>query len=382
MKLNNLRLVFKYALVVLLIACCGGTALYSRALHTNASASSAGSMIVLEASTNRILNQQNAYSKRYMASTTKILTAITAIKNCDVEDIVAVDKKAVGVEGSSIYLQAGEKLRVLDLLYGLMLQSGNDTAVALAIHIGGSVEKFAEMMNQTAKLAGATNSNFVNPHGLHHDNHYTTAYDLGLISTYALKDSIFAKIVATKSHTVDRPAKGWKHEIKNKNKILHSFEGGDGVKTGFTKKAGRCLVSSATRNGMQVVCVVLNCGPMFEECRALMQRAFNNYSLVNVLQSYEFAGIANVKNGRVEEVGAYSHKALYYPLRKEEHEQVTKLVEFDELKAPIAKDQKIGKILIKLHDRVLFDQDLFSIDKVQSINIMDKLRQLLPDWLS
>ncbi|MCL1945175.1 MAG: D-alanyl-D-alanine carboxypeptidase [Firmicutes bacterium] len=347
----------------------------------DAHASSASSMIVLEASTNRILKQQNAYSKRYMASTTKIVTAITVIKHANLDDIVTVPKEAVGVEGSSIYLELGEQIKVLDLLYGLMLQSGNDTAVALAIYVGGSVPNFAKLMNDTAKEAGALNSNFVNPHGLHDDNHYTTAYDLGLVSTYAMKDETFKKISATKSHTVDRPKKGWKHAIKNKNKILHTFDGGDGVKTGFTKKAGRCLVSSATRDGMQVVCVVLNCGPMFEECRALMQQAFDNYSLVNILESYCYAGQANIENGRQEQVGAYSQKSFYYPLRKDEIPEIKKLVEFDKIKAPIKKDQKVGRIIITLHDRPLFEQELYSIDEVKGITIMDKLKDLLPDWL-
>jgi D-alanyl-D-alanine carboxypeptidase (penicillin-binding protein 5/6) len=316
-----------------------------------------------------------------MASTTKIVTAIAVINNADIQDIVTVPKQAVGVEGSSIYLELGEKIKVIDLLYGLMLQSGNDAAVALAIHVSGSIPKFAELMNNTAKDIGATNSNFVNPHGLHHDNHYTTAYDLGLISAYALRNDTFAKIVSTKSHTIDRAVKGWKHVILNKNKILHTFEGGDGVKTGFTKRAGRCLVSSATRDGMSVVCVVLNCGPMFEECRALMTRAYQQYQLFNILPSYAYAGVANVSNGRQDQVGAYSHKAVYYPLRDDEREQVTRLVEFDTLVAPITKDQKIGKIIVKLHDRVLCEQELYSMSQVQSISVMDKLRQLLPDWL-
>lgn len=379
MKSRSLKVQILCALNILILFCSfGAFIVHSEPL--TAHASSASSMIVIEASTNRILNEQNAYAKRYMASTTKILTAITVLKHSNIDDIVTVDPKAVGVEGSSIYLVAGEKLRVEDLLYGLMLQSGNDTAVALAIHVSGSIAKFAELMNETAKLAGATNSNFTNPHGLHDDNHYTTAYDLGLISTYALKDPTFKKIVSTKTHTVDRPAKGWKHAIKNKNKILHTFDGGDGIKTGFTKKAGRCLVSSATRDGMQVVCVVLNCGPMFEECAALMQKAFKTYKLVEILPSYTHAGLAHVTNGRSEEVGAYSIKSVSYPLRNEELSEINKTAEFDTIKAPVEKDQKIGKIIIKLHDRIISEQELYSIEGVQSISIMDKLRQLLPDW--
>ncbi|MDR3021514.1 MAG: D-alanyl-D-alanine carboxypeptidase [Clostridiales bacterium] len=343
--------------------------------YLTANATSASSMIVLEARTNRILNQSNAYARRYMASTTKILTAITVIKNCDVNSVVSITKEMCGIEGSSIYLQVGEQIKVLDLLYGLMLQSGNDAATALAIFVGGSVKGFAQLMNKTAKEAGANNSNFVNPHGLHDDNHYTTAYDLGLISTYALRDKTFATICATKSHIVNRPVKGWKHNIKNKNKILNTFQGGDGVKTGFTKKAGRCLVSSATQNGMQVVCVVLNCGPMFEECRQLMSHAFKQYSLTKILPSYNYFGDIAVKNGRVDKVGAYSHRSLYYPLRVDEVDSVTKIVEYDLVVAPIQAEQKLGKIKIYLHNRLIFEEDLYSVQSVQSNSILDKLKE-------
>jgi hypothetical protein len=161
------------------------------------------------------------------------------------------------VEGSSIYLRQGEKLTIRQLLYGLMLRSGNDCAVALAVKIGGNVERFAEMMNELARKIGVEKTNFVNPHGLHDDNHYTTAFDLARISAYAMKNSVFREIVSTKNITIS----GVEGErvLVNKNKMLSTFAGGDGIKTGFTKRAGRCLVSSAIKNGMEVVSVVLNC---------------------------------------------------------------------------------------------------------------------------
>ena len=244
---------------------------------------SAQSMLLLENSTNRVLYERNADKKRPMASTTKIVTAITVIENAsDLERTVKVPSAAVGVEGSSVYLEHDEELKIIDLLHGLMLQSGNDCAVALAITVGGSVEKFAEMMNVTAKKAGATNSNFVNPHGLHDDNHYTTARDLALISSYAMKNPVFESIVSTKRYTMPWMGRDYDRVVMNKNKILSTFDGGDGIKTGYTKRAGRCLVSSATRDGMRVICVVLDCGPMFEECGALMERAFSEYKLEKV----------------------------------------------------------------------------------------------------
>ena len=237
---------------------------------------SAKSAIVLERNSGQVMFEKNADHRLPIASTTKILTAITVIENTeDLNKTVTVPDVAVGVEGSSIYLQKDEKLRIIDLLYGLMLQSGNDCAVALACLTSGSVENFALMMNATARIAGASNSHFVNPHGLHDDRHFSTARDLALITAYAMRNETFRKIVATEVYK-DCPFEGrdYNRIIKNKNKILTTLEGGNGVKTGYTKEAGRCLVSSAERNGKEMICVVLSCGPMFEESGALIETAF------------------------------------------------------------------------------------------------------------
>ncbi len=238
--------------------------------------SSATSMALVDGDTGELVYYKNCDEKREPASTTKICTAITVIDNCTNLDLPRpVPREAVGVEGSSLYLQQGEMLSVRDLLYGLMLQSGNDCAVALAIHVGGSVEGFAKMMNETAKKADAKNTNFVNPHGLHHDEHYTTAYDLCKISYYAMKNELFREIVATKRHKTPYANHDYMRSFPNKNKILFNYAGGNGIKTGFTKKSGRCLVSSATRDGKTYICTVLNCGDMFQECMRLMDKAFS-----------------------------------------------------------------------------------------------------------
>ncbi len=246
---------------------------------------SQSSEIVMEVSTNRILYGSNYNQKKYMASTTKILTAITIIENCDLNDVVTVSNKTVGIEGSSIYLEEGEKLTVKELLYGLMLRSGNDCAETLAIHCSKSIENFACLMNETAKKIGANNSNFVNPHGLHNDNHYTSAYDLALISCYAMKNSDFRQIASTKSIKIPWTTRDYPRILVNKNKMLKEFEGSTGIKTGFTKKAGRCLVSSCFRNGMEIVCVVLNCPPMFERSKELLTNSFSEYEMCSIFES-------------------------------------------------------------------------------------------------
>ena len=262
------------ALVLILTACV--VPRFTSAFAANYS-TCARSAIVVERATGRVLYEKNADEKLPIASTTKIITAITVIENYPdgLETEVTVPDEAVGVEGSSIYLAKGEKLRVIDLLYGLMLQSGNDCAVALACLTSGSVTDFAHLMNTVADRAGAMNSHFANPHGLQDDEHYSTARDMAAISAYAMKNETFRKIVSTENY-YDCPFadRDYNRVIHNKNKMLTMLEGGNGIKTGYTKAAGRCLVSSAARGDKEVVCVVLSCGPMFEESCALINAAF------------------------------------------------------------------------------------------------------------
>ena len=308
--------------------------------------------IVIEHSTNRILYKYNAFQKMYPASTTKILTAITVLENCDTESVVEIPSIAVGIEGSSIYLKAGEKYKVIDLLYGLMLRSGNDSAVALANFVGGSVENFVMMMNNTAKKIGANFSNFTNPHGLHDDRHYTTAFDLAMITSHALRNDTFAKIVSSTSHEFCKED-GTKCIFYNKNKMLTSFDGANGVKTGFTKKSGRCLVSSAKRNNMQLVSVVLNEYSMWDKSKELLQNAFSNYSLCNVFEKgmiFEEKFENQLKKGKVK-------NDFLYPLSKTEKEKLRYQTIFTD-----SKNGEVGKVKAYIDNYLLFSQKLYSID--------------------
>ena len=250
------------------------------------SPTSAKGMCVLEQSSKKVLYQKDMDKMLANASTTKVVTAITAIQHCkDLDEVITVHNKSIGVEGTSIYLRNGEKLSVRDLLYGLMLRSGNDSAVALAYHIGGTEENFVNMMNELCISIGAKNTHFANPHGLDEAEHYTTAYDLALVTAYALNNPIFAEIVSTKHHTIEATNLSEKRYLTNKNRLLNSLDGCVGVKTGFTSRAGRCLVSAIRRNGITLVCVVLNCGPMFEESVALLNSAYTNYDLTNIIMT-------------------------------------------------------------------------------------------------
>lgn len=237
---------------------------------------SAQSSIAVELSTGKVLFENNSNVKLPMASTTKIMTAIIIIEDCNLNDVITVPDEAIGVEGSSIYLKRQEQISIKDLLYGLMLRSGNDSATALAIYHSGSVAKFAEAMNERAKAIGTENTNFTNPSGLPDENHFTTANDLCKIACYAMKNDTFKEIVGTVNYNGDY------RSFVNKNKMLKKYDGANGIKTGYTVRAGRCLVSSANRNGMDVVCVVLNCPDMYEFSSDILDRCFNEYKLVSI----------------------------------------------------------------------------------------------------
>ena len=330
------------------------------------STSSAKGMCVIEKESGRVLYSKNKDQKLPMASTTKVATAITAIENCDnLDEMIVVNERSVGVEGTSIYLREDEEIKVIDLLYGLMLRSGNDSATALAYHIGGSVDDFAKMMNETAKKAGANNSNFVNPHGLDDPNHYTTAYDLAKITAYALNNPIFAKIVSTKNYVIEETNKSEKRYLTNKNRLLSSLEGCCGVKTGFTSKAGRCLVSASKRNDCTIVCVVLNCGPMFEDSSALINSAFDEFEFKKIIDKEKEIYNEYILSEKEGKLYLYTDEDFYYPLRSDEFKDIKINYSVD------LKDAKSGDEVGKID--IFFKNDLIKSLKLYTMNKIDKL---------
>ena len=332
--------------------------------QVNAHNNSNQAEIVMELNTGRVVHEFNAQSKKYMASTTKILTAITIIENCDLDEIVVVQKQTTGIEGSSIYLEEGEKLSVKHVLYGLMLRSGNDCAQTLAVHCSGSINEFAHLMNITAEKIGAKNSNFVNPHGLHDDNHYTTAYDLALISRYAMKNEVFREIVATKSIDIPFTTRNYNRHLINKNKMLKEFEGSTGIKTGYTKKAGRCLVSSCQRNGIEFICVVLNCPPMFERSKTLLTNAFNNYKNYKIMESDNIVDFVQVENG--EKCAVCIKNDIIIPLTEYEKNNLHLQLDLPKiLKKPIEKDKEIGLVKIYCENNLLFTEKIYTIIEIK-----------------
>ncbi|NLV88598.1 MAG: D-alanyl-D-alanine carboxypeptidase [Tissierellia bacterium] len=353
-------------IVILLIILLSSSIVYGDNIVLSSSSS-----ILIDSNTGRVLYEKNPYIKMPMASTTKIMTALVALEYGKLDDEVTIDKEAVGVEGSSIYLREGEKITLEDLLYGLMLRSGNDAAVAIAIHIADSVGNFVDLMNKKAKEIGAENTNFTNPHGLHDDNHYTTAYDLALITREAFKHEIFAKIVGAKSYVSNRVENNYYY---NKNKTLWEYKGGDGVKTGYTMRSGRCLVSSATRNNHRLIAVSLNASDWFNDNYKLLDYGFDNYKPYLIYDKGQFIKKIDLEKGKKKYLDLVTDSSFTYLLKEDERERLKISIEVpDIVEAPIEKGTKIGHIYAFLDGKLINKSDLIASSSVRKTNIIERL---------
>ncbi len=308
-RLKRVRVV---GLVCLILA---AGLMQSPSVHA-APAVQAANAIMMDVDSKRVLYQKRPDEKRPIASITKIMTAILAIEYGNLEDQVLISPKASRMEGSSIYLRPGEKVKLETLLYGLMLRSGNDAAVAIAEHLTGSIEAFADLMNAKAWELGMRNTHFANPHGLDQEGHYSSARDMAILSAYALKNPVFQEIVKTEKKRVSWTGEEWQRSWLNKNKMLHFYAGADGVKTGFTRQAGRTLVSSATRNAQQLVVVTLNDPDDWRDHMRLLDYGFSQYPKRMLLKKGQEVPIPppwKPLNRRLEVA-----KTFYYPLTEDE----------------------------------------------------------------
>ncbi len=311
-----------------------------------AQAMSARKAILVDASTGRVLYEKDADSRSLIASTTKIMTALVVCEQCNVLDRVKIPKEAVGIEGSSMYLKEGEILTVQELLYGMMLHSGNDAAVALAIWCGGTIEGFAQLMNDKARSLGMTSSHFVNPNGLDAPDHYSTARDLAILTSCAMENPIFAKTVSTKTVTVGQ------RFLKNHNKLLWQVEGADGVKTGFTKAAGRILVSSAVRQGRRLVAVTIDDGNDWADHAALYEDGFSQYHAVKIIESGQTLGTVELFSGKEPRVSVRAAEEFSYALREDETPRIV-LSGPGFAYAPVVRGKEAGFAYVLIGDKVV-----------------------------
>lgn len=314
------------------------------------------SYILMEGNSGRVLMERNAHQRMPMASTTKIMTALLAIEKGNLDDIVTIDEESVGVEGSSIYLQLEEEVTLKELLYGLMLRSGNDSAVAIAKHISGSLEDFVDDMNKKARSLGSLDTNFMNPHGLHDENHFSTAYDLALITREAFKSKDLTEIFGSKSYKGSREKNDY---YINKNKTLWDYEGGDGGKTGYTMSSGRCLVSSASRDNMRLIAVSLNAPNWFNDNYRLLDYGFENYNLYRIYDKDQYLSNMEIKDGIKDKLDLLVEEELYYPLTQDEKKQIKIKITLDNfLNAPIKKGEMIGYTEVFLKGKLIAKDNL------------------------
>lgn len=321
--------------------------------------------ILMDVESGTVLYENGAHKLMNPASTTKIMTAIVALEKGNLEDIVTTGKTPTQVEGSKIYLLEGEKLTLEQMLYGMMLDSGNDAAIAIAEHIGGDTPSFVKMMNEKAAEIGAKNTTFVNPTGLTEENHKTTAYDLALISRYALLNlPKFREIVSTKTINIPRQGNANPRQLKNLNKLLFSFQGADGVKTGYTSAAGRTLVASATRGGWQLLTVVMKSGwdEIWNDAGPLLDYGFENFHRDVLAKKGEVLRTEKVLYGS-SDLEIASKEELIKILPKSI--PITKKVELEELIAPIDEGDALGKLKFYQKDKEVGTVDLIAKNQVK-----------------
>ena len=350
--------------------------------------------IVIDRNSKKILYNKKSNQKVKMASTTKIMTAMVVIQNANLDSIVEVSKKAASIGGSKLKLKSGDKITVRDLLYGLMLRSGNDAAIALAEYVGGSIEGFAELMNENVNNLGLENTHFISPHGLDDDNHYTTARELALITDYALRNEEFSKIVNTKTATIN--INGIPRVIINTNELLGNLNGVYGVKTGFTNGAGRCLVTAVKRDNMDIISVVLGADTKKDRtCDSvkIIEYAFSNFETINLNKKIDegFENWNKINNNRINiEKGdgsslnlklKDSNEKIEYTILKNTFNNITIDIKVNEkLTAPIKKETTIGKMIVRYNDEIISQLDIINENEISRKRVNDFMEEIFSNY--
>ncbi|MDW8368260.1 MAG: D-alanyl-D-alanine carboxypeptidase family protein [Abditibacteriales bacterium] len=325
---------------------------------------SAKAAVLMDAESGQVLFARNADTPMYPASCTKIMTALLALERGKLDDKVKASRRASEAEPSHIALQPGETLTLRQLLYALILKSANDAAVAIAEHIGGSVEGFADLMNQRARELGCTNTHFVTPSGLHDKRHYTTARDLALMARAALQREDFRHIITMRVVQMPRAGKPWRRVVYNKNRFLSLFEGADGVKTGFTTPAGRCFVGSATRHGWQLIAVVLRCDNIYQDAAGLLTYGFKNFQRVPLVERNEPVSRVKVVNGTAATCRVVTARDVTIPYPKHRTPLVKRHITRRVLKAPVKKGREAGALTVLVDGKIVGQVPLVTAESV------------------
>lgn len=342
----------------------------------------ARSALLLDQATGRVLYSKNAHEKLPMASTTKIMTAILALESGRLAEVVRVSERAVNIGGSSIYLEVDEKKTLEELVWGLLLRSGNDAAVAIAEHLSGSTEKFAGEMTRRAAQLGARETKFSNPHGLHQEEHYTTAYDLALLAAHAMSLPQFREMAATREKKIswhDRPGG---RLLRNQNKLLVMYEGAEGIKTGWTTPAGRCFAGATVRNGWRLVGVVLNAPQMWEDTVKLFDFGYGYYNWETVIQAGQPLKSTAVVRGVRERVTLVAGSEAGMPLKADESAYLRFRFNVPEpLRAPLRAGGKVGELQIYFGNTMVRSVPLLAGEDVARKGLVNFLRGFLQNFI-
>jgi len=327
----------------------------------------ASAAVLVEAVSGMILYAKNEHSRRAPASTTKILTAVVTLEVGDLREVVTVSRQAAATGGSSLWLKTGDRMLLSELLKGTLLRSGNDGCVAIAQHIAGTEKAFVELMNRKAKEIGALNTNFRNTHGLRAPSHYTTAFDLAQITRYAMHNPEFAKIVSTKEEMIEWHEGKRTAVVRNTNKLLWSFAGADGVKTGTTNEAGHCLVASATRDGRKFIAVVLNSPNRWSEASRLLEYGFNHFSLHLLAKADQPVTQIRIPTGYPAQVQVYPRENLMavLPVGKEGFAQRTVSLDPQIIVPPVRPGTVVGKVSFCYKGEEVDAVDLLILDRIE-----------------
>ncbi|MBS5794788.1 MAG: D-alanyl-D-alanine carboxypeptidase [Clostridiales bacterium] len=348
----------------------------------------AQSAILMDYKTGRVLYSKNADDPLAMASTTKIMTAIIAIENGNLEDTVKVSKNATKAPPVKMNLKENEEIKLKDLLYALMLQSSNDAAVAIAEHISGSVETFCDNMTKKAKELGAKDTVFRTPNGLDSLDHHSTAYDMAVITRYALNNKQFMDIINKKQ--VSFKTNMSNYDIINKNRLLSEYEGANGVKTGYTGKAGHCFVGSATQNDMTLISVVLASGwgekgkkQKWVDTKNILNYGFNNFSYESILSQNDCLDTISVIKGEKDNMPLYYEKDIILPLSKDEKEKISiKLDYIKSLQAPVKKDEKVGVANIYINDNLITQTNILTKEDINKKTFSSYINNIFKNWIN
>ena len=342
----------------------------------------ASAAVLMDYTTGEILYQKNASERRAPASTTKIMTAIVAIERGNLNQVITASTKASKADGSSIWLTAGECHSLKDLLYGILLSSGNDASIAVAESLAGSESKYAAWMTAKAKELGAKDSNFINSNGLPEKEHYTTAHDLALITRYALHNSFFDEIVKTKKKIIDWPGHKWDRVMYNHNKLLWRYEYADGVKTGYTRQAGHCLVSSATKNNHRLIVVVLNSKDVYMDSQKLFNYGFNHFQLFTLASLDQKFGAVNVSEGVKDQVPVATNQPINLLIPKGTEAKLKINLELPpSVQAPVEKAQPVGELKVQLGGQLLDRFPLVTAAPVPRKGIWQRFWDWVSEWL-